>query len=112
MKVAISVPIGAWHPLLPETLRSLEAQGDCVEVAFLDASGDARVANAINAFRGALTYHRAGPDKGQADAIVEGWKNTTAPVLGWLNADDALYQDATKIALMALQADHTLDVVY
>ena len=111
-KFAISVPIGAWHPFLPDCLASLALQGDHVEVAALDASGDPRVAETLDRFSDMLAYRRTGPDDGQSDAIIEGWRHTTAPYLGWLNADDALYPDALEIASKRLSDDPSIDAVY
>ncbi len=93
-RFAIAMPVGAWHPLLPAALDSLAGQDTAVEVAFLDASCDPRVAVAADASGLEFTYRRTGPDAGQAAAIAEGWANTRAPVLGWLNADDLLVPGA------------------
>lgn len=109
---AISVPIGAWHPFLPDCLESLCAQGPLVEIAALDASGDTRVAAVLDRFEDKLAFRRTGPDDGQSDAIIEGWAQTTAPFLGWLNADDALYPGALKAVAKRLAEDPTADVVY
>ena len=91
---AISVPIGAYHPLLPDCLKSLAIQTPRPQVAVLDASGDPRVAEAVDQFSDLVAYRRAGPDGGQSDAIIEGWDNLSGDILGWLNADDALYPGA------------------
>ena len=109
---AISVPIGAWHPLLSDCLKSLDAQGDRVEIAALDASGDPRVAALLDQYDHRLAYRRNGPDNGQSDAIIEGWRATSAPVLGWLNADDALYPTALATAAAKFEGDPSLDLVY
>ncbi|MEM8770360.1 MAG: glycosyltransferase [Pseudomonadota bacterium] len=109
---AIAVPIGSWHPLLRDCLQSLIAQGAIVEIAALDASGDDRVKAVLDEYDAALAYRRTGPDKGQSDAIIEGWNKTGAPILGWLNADDALYPGALKTAAARFSADPALDLVY
>ena len=83
-RFAISVPVGAWHPFLPHVLASLKAQGPDVAVALLDASGDARVKALGDAEAGWLAYRRHGKDKGQSDAILEGWANVDSDWLGWL----------------------------
>ena len=69
---SISVPIGAWHPLLPDCLESLAIQTPRPNVALLDASGDPRVAQAAERYDDLIVYRRHGPDKGQSDAILEG----------------------------------------
>ncbi|MEN0653298.1 MULTISPECIES: glycosyltransferase [Hyphobacterium] len=101
---AISVPIGSWHPMLPAALRSLAAQAPSPEVAVLDASGDARVAKALDASGLCFAYRRHGPDAGQSAAIMEGWRNTASDVVGWLNADDLLLSGALNEAGLALEA--------
>jgi GT2 family glycosyltransferase len=109
---SISVPIGAWHPLLPDTFASLLCQdGEC-EIAVLDASGDDRVGELIERHRDDLAYVRRGPDGGQSDAILEGWANTGGSILGWLNADDALLPGALAHVSGAFEARPELDVLY
>lgn len=112
MKFSIAVPIGAYHPFLRHCLRSLAIQTVDLEVALLDASGDKRVKEIATEFEGLLTYARHGPDGGQSDAIIEGWKNTTGDVLGWLNADDMLFPGALSAAAEAFRAESKPDIVY
>lgn len=109
---SISVPIGAWHPLLPAAFRSLRLQDATLEVALLDASGDPRVRAAAEASGLDFAYVRYGSDLGQADAIQEGWDNTRGEVLGWLNGDDVLMPWALEEAAAAFGADSGLDIWY
>ncbi len=109
---SISVPIGAWHPLLRECLQSLVIQTPRPNVALLDASGDPRVKADADAFGDLIVYRRHGPDGGQSDAILEGWANAPGDVLGWLNADDALYPGALARAAAKFEQDAALGVVY
>lgn len=111
-RFAISVPIGTWHPLLAECLASLIAQGDILEIAVLDASGDPRVAALLDSLEAHFAFRRTGPDDGQSDAIIEGWRNTHAPILGWLNADDVLYPGALAAAAKIFDAEPATDLVY
>ncbi len=109
---AISVPIGSYHPLLRDCLRSLEIQKPLPQIAALDASGDPRVAALLDEFSQIIYYRRNGPDTGQSDAIIEGWDNTDADILGWLNADDALYPGALEIAAKHYSENSDTDVFY
>lgn len=109
---AISVPVGAWHPFLPQALASLKCQGAGVAVALLDASGDARVKTLAEANADWLAFRRHGPDKGQSDAILEGWDNLGGDWLGWLNADDILMPGALAQIRAAHAADPSLEVIY
>lgn len=111
-KFAISVPVGAWHPFLPQALASLKSQGDGVAAALLDASGDPRVKAVADAHDDWLAFRRHGPDKGQSDAILEGWDNLEGDWLGWLNADDILMPGALAQIRAAHAADPSLEVIY
>lgn len=109
---AIAIPVGSWHPLFPRVLESIARQECAVELALLDASGDARVAQAADASGLHFTYRREGPDRGQAAAIAEGWRETGGNILTWLNADDLLAPGALKRVSAAFAADPGLDVFY
>ena len=109
---AISVPIGAYHPLLRDCLVSLAIQSPRPQVAVLDASGDPRVAEAVAEFADLVVYHREGPDEGQSDAIIEGWDNLSGDILGWLNADDALYPGALEEAAKVFADAPDTDLFY
>ncbi|MCH8489541.1 MAG: glycosyltransferase [Oceanicaulis sp.] len=111
-RFAIAMPVGAWHPLLPASLDSLARQDMPLEIAFLDASGDARVAAAADASGLTFAYRRTAPDAGQAAAIAEGWAHTSAPILGWLNADDLLVPGALAAVVQAFDADPGAGVVH
>ncbi len=104
-KFAISVPIGRWHPLLPAALRSLALQDPQPEIAILNAAEDRRVDKAIANSGLSISYRRDGPDAGQSAAIIEGWQNTSASFIGWLNADDLLLRNALTEAQKEL-SDH------
>lgn len=112
LSFSISVPVGAWHPFLPACLASLFAQDGAVRVSLLDASNDPRTAALAERFAPKLAYRRRGPDGGQSDAIIEGWNNAPADILGWLNADDILFPDAIAKARAAFEAGSDLDMVY
>ena len=109
---AISIPIGSYHPLLRDCLRSLAIQSPRPLIAALDASGDERVMALLDEFSQLITYRRTGPDGGQSDAIIEGWDNTDAEILGWLNADDALYPGALATVAKHYSDNPDTDVFY
>ncbi|MEM9619531.1 MAG: glycosyltransferase [Pseudomonadota bacterium] len=109
---AISVPIGSYHPLLHDCLASLSIQTPAPAIAVLDASDDPRVSNVLDKFNDILTYRRSGPDNGQADAIRTGWDNINGEILGWLNADDALYPGALQKAASHFHKFPDTDVFY
>ena len=109
--VAIAMPIGEWHPLLPAALRSLKLQSATIELAILDASLDDRVRSALEQAEISPTYVRHGKDKGQSAAIAEGWANTKAPFVGWLKCDDVLFPEALTV-LAHTARSRNADVVF
>lgn len=112
LRFSISTPVGAYHPLLRNCLESLRRQSAPIDLAFLDASGDSRVAQLADAYRDIIRYRRHGPDGGQSAAIREGWAQSDAPILGWLNADDLLYPEALTVVAQVFEAHPEVDVVY
>lgn len=111
-RFCISVPVGAWHPLLPQCLESLRTQDADLKVALLDASNDPRVSELADQHDDWLSFRRHGPDRGQSDAIIEGWSVLDGDTLGWLNADDILMPGALAGAAAAFADDAELSVVY
>lgn len=109
---SLAVPIGAWHPRLEVCFASLAAQRASLQVALLDASGDQRVVDAADRWRNLFSFRHHGPDNGQADAIATGWAQTSGQILGWLNADDALYPDTLTKVLSRFEAADSPSVVY
>lgn len=93
-------------------LESLRVQGRTVQVALLDASGDDRVRALAEHHSDWLAHRRHGPDSGQSDAIIEGWRALDGDWLGWLNADDLLMPRAIEQVTEALTADPSIDVIY
>ncbi len=109
---SISVPVGAYHPFLPDCFASLEAQSPALQVALLDASGDPRVRELADRHGELFAYRRHGPDKGQSAAIIEGWAHTEGCILGWLNADDILFPHALETVSRRFDEDPALGAVY
>lgn len=109
---AISVPVGAWHPLLPACLESLRQQNVDLQVAILDASEDPRVFEVAEKHDHWLSYRHHGPDSGQSDAILKGWAAVEGDWLGWLNADDTLMPEALSRVSSKIAHEPELEIVY
>lgn len=52
------------------------------------------------------------PDAGQSDAIDKGFRKTRGQILGWLNADDVLAEDAVAKAVAVFEARENVGLVY
>jgi GT2 family glycosyltransferase len=112
LRFCCAVPVGRWHPLLPEAMASLAAQEAALYVAVMDASADPRVRTALEASGIDFAYYREGPDGGQAAAIAEGWRETPGDVLFWLNADDQLAIGALARVEAEMMTDDRPDIVF
>jgi hypothetical protein len=112
MSFAVAVPVGAWHECLPLALASLASQAVPLEIALLDASGDARVDEAADASGLTFNYRRHGRDEGQASAIAEGWSRTCSDLVFWLNADDRLTAEALARVSRVFRDNPNTDVVF
>lgn len=112
LRVCVSVPVGYGSKFFKSSLGSLKAQNEYLDIAILDASGDPKVAYQIIESGLNTCYSRCAPDNGQSDAIAEGWANSNAPILAWLNADDMLLEGCIPTILKAFDANPTIDVIY
>lgn len=97
---AIVIPVGPGvRPWLSHTLRSLAAQPAKMTVALCAVEDTPQLQEMIKAHGALIDYIRIGPDRGQSEAINEGWAALDARFYGWLNDDDMLHPHATQIAL-------------
>jgi GT2 family glycosyltransferase len=55
---------------------------------------------------------RSEPDRGQADAVNKGIGMAKGEILGWLNADDLYEPDTVAAAVVALERQPAVDLVY
>lgn len=100
---------------LPETLASLEAQGDPeLEVIVVDGGS---TDGSLEIARDWLAARRNGlliaePDTGQANAINKGFRRATGEIVGWLNSDDLLTTGSLERASTAFAADPGVDFVW
>ncbi len=108
-----SVPIGPAHTdRLRQTLRSLAGQPVPVKVALCDASGSGVCESIADEFPDLIAYRRHGPDKGQSDAINEGWAALDGDVYSWLNADDHLAPNALGHVEQCFEDSPQADIAY
>jgi GT2 family glycosyltransferase len=54
----------------------------------------------------------SGPDRGQADAINQGFARARGSIVAWLNSDDVYLSGAVRTAVAALSADPAAAMVY
>ena len=112
MRFSISIPVLGQADLLPFALASLAAQSEPFNVAVLDATRDDSIQQVVAKSGLHVAYHRHGPDRGQADAIAEGWRRVEGDIVGWLCADDYYYPDTFARVAKVFAEDSSADVVF
>ncbi len=106
-KISIVTPSYNQAPFLRQTLDSVASQkGVDVEHIVLDGGSTDGTADILAAYRHRLAYVRSAPDAGQTAALAEGFARATGEVLGWLNSDDFLWDDAALSAVAEAFARH------
>lgn len=112
--VSVVVPSFRQGPFLQRCLASIRAQhGVNVELVVIDACSDDETGDVLDRWRDAIDRLVVEPDDGQADAIAKGFTQTTAPLITWLNADDAYAgPDALSTLARWLNRREDIDLVY
>jgi hypothetical protein len=66
----------------------------------------------LEQYRPHLTHVTSMPDKGQADAINKGFKQSSGDIMAWLNSDDLLLPGTMAYVVNYFQTHPHVDVVY
>lgn len=87
--ITIVTPSYNQAPFAEATLRSVLLQGyPKLEYIVLDGGSSDGAAQVIEKYANFLSFWSSGPDRGQSDAINQGFARATGQVLAWLNTDD------------------------
>ena len=116
MPVRITVVTPSYNQAryLEETLRSVLAQRDQIHEFFvLDGGSTDGSAELIERYAraGGIDYWHSRKDKGQADAIHQGFSRASGDVLAWLNSDDLFLQGALAKVRQAFERHPRWDVL-
>jgi glycosyltransferase involved in cell wall biosynthesis len=91
-RLTIVTPSYNQGPFLEATLRSVLLQGyPNLEYIVIDGGSQDDSVNILRRYALWLTEWVSEPDRGQADAINQGFARATGEIFGWLNSDD-LYE--------------------
>ena len=113
--ISLIVPNRNGGRFLPRCLDSILAQTrPPAEILVMDGASTDDSLSVIASYADVhpTIRFRAEPDSGPADAINKGIRFTTAPLLTWLNADDALDPRALERALTTFENNPKLALVY
>jgi glycosyltransferase involved in cell wall biosynthesis len=91
-KISIVTPSFNQGAFLEEAIQSvLDQNYPNLEYFVLDGGSSDNSVDIIHKYSSRLTYWHSQPDKGQSDAINQGFSMAAGEILAWINSDDAYY---------------------
>ena len=102
--VSVVTPSYNQVSFLDECIYSIRNQtrSDLVEHILLDAGSTDGSLSILEKHSDWLKYWHSRPDRGQSQAINEGFRMATGDIMCWINSDDALSSNAAEIMIAAL----------
>ncbi len=89
--IAMVTPSFNKAPYLEATIQSILGQGyPDLDYVIMDGGSTDGSVDIIRRYADRLAHWQSAPDGGQYAAVTAGFAHTTAPIMGWLNADDQL----------------------
>ncbi|MSU45595.1 MAG: glycosyltransferase [Lacunisphaera sp.] len=114
-KISIVTPSFQQARYLDETMRSVLEQDATVEYVVQDGGSTDGSAEMIKQQAGRLHAWTSAPDQGQADAIAQGFAQTTGrpdDVMAWINSDDYYQPGVLSFVADYFAAHPDVDVLY
>ena len=112
-KVSIVTPSFNQATFLEMTIRSvLEQDYENIEYIIIDGGSTDGSKEIIQKYAHKLAYWQSEKDKGQTDALNQGFARATGEILAWLNSDDVLYPGAVSAAVRKLAHHPEAAMVY
>lgn len=105
-RITIVTPSYNQGKFLEDTILSVLSQDyPNLEFIVIDGGSTDESLNIIKKYSSRLNYWQSCPDKGQTDAIAQGFFRATGIIFNWLNSDDMLAPGALEhISIMAKRA--------
>jgi glycosyltransferase involved in cell wall biosynthesis len=104
-RISIVTPCYNHVAFIEATLLSVLEQGyPNLEYIVMDGGSTDGSAAIIEKYASYLTHWQSQPDRGQYDAINQGFQRSTGEIMGWINSDDMLHRNALWTAVEIFQA--------
>ena len=111
--ISIVTPSFGYGHFIEWTIRSVLMQGyPKLELIVMDGGSRDATTDVIRKYRAHLKYAESKKDKGQADAVVRGFKHSTGEIMAYLNSDDMLAPGALEFVAQYFQDHPEVDMVY
>lgn len=112
-RISIVTPSYNQGQFIEETIRSVLLQGyPNLEYIIMDGGSTDESVEIIRKYETWLTYWVSRPDKGQTDAINQGFACASGEILAWLNSDDTYLPAVLQEAVNALDDHPETAMVY
>ena len=111
--ISIVTPAFNQGHTLNETIRSVISQDyPGLEYAVVDGGSTDETKEVLAKFKSNLSYCVSEPDRGQADAIVKGFRHSHGEIMAYLNSDDILMPGALSFVGRYFATHPKIDVIY
>lgn len=113
MLVSIITPSFNQAEFLEQTIQSvLNLTYPNIEYIIIDGGSTDGSVEIIKKYADRLTYWHSKPDRGQVDAINQGYRIAKGDIIAFLNADDLLVPDCVEPILRCFEVNNENSVVY
>lgn len=110
--ISVVTPSFNQAPYLETTLQSVFSQNyPALEYFVFDGGSTDGSVEILKRYAQQLAYWQSAPDRGQTDAIVQGWARATGDIVAWLNSDDYYLPGALQTVADEFQKNADVMVV-
>jgi glycosyltransferase involved in cell wall biosynthesis len=111
--ISVVTPSFGYGHFIEWTIRSVLLQGyPKLELIVMDGGSRDGTVDLVRKYRPYLKYAESKKDKGQADAVVRGFKHSTGEIMAYLNSDDMLAPGALHFVAQYFQDHPEVDMLY
>ena len=111
--ISVVTPSYGYGHFIEWTIRSVLMQRyPKLELIVMDGGSRDSTVDVIRKYRSELKHAESKKDKGQADAVVRGFKHSTGEIMGYLNSDDMLAPGALEFVGQYFRDHPEVDMVY
>jgi glycosyltransferase involved in cell wall biosynthesis len=112
-QISIITPSYNQAQFIEETIRSVLLQGyPNLEYIIMDGGSKDASVEIIRKYEPWLAYWVSEPDKGQGNAVNQGFKRSNGSILAWNNSDDIYEKGALSLVATCMANQPQTDVVY